>query len=294
MTITKLSRPVLAFAVSLAGGCIISAGGQDDAGDTDTGASNTNTNTNGNTNGNTLPTTDATFTTSGSDGTSAVLDDTGLGESTAGPSGDCSANVLADPGFEAGSPSEAWTEMSSQFGSPICDASCTTEPGAEPYAGTFWAWFGGVEDMPEHASVSQTLTIAAADSAYLSFWFEVNASSGTGDDVFTVDIDGVNLFTASDAEMADFPQYTPLSLDATDFADGNSHTITFTADFPGMGLSNFFVDEVALITCSDGGSTGSSGGSEGTTAADESGTAATGTASGTETGSSGGTGSTGG
>lgn len=281
MIITKSSRPVLVLAFALAGGCILTTGGQDDAGDTDTSASNSNSNTNGNT----FSTTDATFTgSSGVDATSGVVDDTGVGESTAGPTGECSANVLSDPGFEGGSPSEVWAEMSSQFGSPICDSSCTTEPGAEPYAGSYWAWFGGVEDMPEHASLSQTLTITAADSAYLSFWFEINASAGSGDDVFTVDIDGINLFTASDAEMADFDHYTPLSVDATDFADGNSHTITFSADFPGMGLTNFFLDEVALITCDDSGGTAGSGGTDsGTTAADGSGSGSSGDATGSGT-----------
>jgi hypothetical protein len=220
-------------------------------------------------------------------GSSGVADESGgsEGETTVGPTGDCSDTKIVDGGFEAGTPSTAWTEASDQFGTPICDVGCTEDAGAVPYAGDWFAWFGGVAEA-EHASVSQTVTIDGT-SAFLAFRFEINASGGMGDDVFTVTIDDTMVFMASDAEIADFSGYTPVSVDVSNFADGADHLVEFRSDFPGTGLSNFFLDEVSLVTCTEGTDSSGSGGS-GTTAAD-SGSSGTGTGTGTDSGSSGGT-----
>lgn len=212
-------------------------------------------------------------------------DDSSADDGTTGPSGDCSDNLITDPSFEAGSPSTAWTEESLTFGTPICDASCTEDPGAEPYSGDWWAWFGGVED-PESASVTQDVTIAAADSAVLSFRFSINAAAGTGDDEFAVVVDGTSVWMATDAEMSDYDGYTHVDVDLTDFADGGSHTIRFASDHPGTGLTNFFLDEIHLVTCSDAGTESSGGGESETTAADGSTTGSADGESTTEDGSS--------
>ena len=61
-----------------------------------------------------------------SDSTGPVADETSSGpidETTGGPAGVCTDNLVLDPGFEAGSPSAAWAEASDVFGSPICDTS---------------------------------------------------------------------------------------------------------------------------------------------------------------------------
>lgn len=203
--------------------------------------------------------------------TSSSVDDSGtddsVGETTVGPSGDCSETRIVDGGFEGGTPSDAWTEMSDQFGTPICDTGCTDDEGAVPYAGDWFAWFGGVSDE-EHASVSQSITLDG-ETAYLSFRFEINAGAGTGDDVFSVTIDGETVFMATDLEVDDYGSYTPISLDVSDYIGAGDHIVEFRSDHLGTGLSNFFLDEVALVTCVDGGGSSSSGGS-GTTAADSS------------------------
>ena len=214
-------------------------------------------------------------------------------DSTTGPGGDCSANLVLDPGFEGGTPSQAWTEASDNFGTPICDASCTDEANAGPYAGDWYAWFGGVETA-EHSSVSQNVTIAASDNAVLQFRFAIAAAGSNGDDAFTVTIDGTTVFMVTDDDMADYPDYTRVDVDITDFADGGSHSIRFAGDFPGTGLSNFFLDEVSLVTCnptgtdsSTGAATTDSGGSTSTSGPDTGGTTDTGTDSGsTSSGSS--------
>lgn len=242
-----------------------------------------------------LSTTDSVSATSSDpDGTG----DDSPGETTSAPTGECSDNIIADGGFEGGTPSEAWTEMSVNFGTPICDVDCTEDPGADPYAGEWYAWFGGIDTDPEVASVSQNVTIGGT-SAFLSFRFEINASSQTGDDFFEVTVDDESVWLAVDTEIADFDGYTPVTVDISDFADGAGHTITFTGDVLGNGLTNFFLDEVSLVTCTEGadtsGSSGASsdGSSDGTTAADTTAGSSSSSDSGSGSSSDSGTGSSG-
>lgn len=196
--------------------------------------------------------------TSSSDPTT---DDDTVGETTASPMGECSSSIIVDGGFEGGTPSAAWDEASTNFPTPICDTGCTEDPGADPYAGDWYCWFGGIDTDPEIASVSQTVLLDG-QSAYLSFRFQINASAGTGDDYFFVDIDDTTVFMVTDAEIDDYSGYTPVSLDISDFIDGQPHVITFTGDFLGDGsLSNFFLDEVDLVTCTEGSDTSGSGSS---------------------------------
>jgi hypothetical protein len=270
MRTTKLVRiglPLLMCPL-LAAGCVLGTNGNDDAADetgtpVDTSAS-----------ADTVPS-ETSADESGSADT--------VGTSTSTPTGECSENRIVDGGFEAGTPSTVWTEASDQFGTPICDVGCTEDPGAEPYEGTWFAWFGGLP-QPEVASVEQTVTIDG-ETAYLSFRFEINAAAGTGDDTFVVSIDGVSVFMVSDADVDRFDTYTPVSIDVSEYADGGDHVVRFEADFPGTGLSNFFLDSVELLTCVEGvgsSSSGSGSGSE-STAADS----ASSDSTATDTGSSG-------
>lgn len=233
-------------------------------------------------------------TTSGqpSDTTNAVPDGTTADEpgedtTTGGPVGECTDNIVLDPGFEAGTPSEAWTEASEVFGTPICDASCTEEEGAVPYSGDWWAWFGGVEGEPESASLSQTVTIDP-EAAYLSFYFQVRSGAGTGDDVFTVTLGGDTVFMATDLDMPELDQYTRIDVDVSAWADGGSYELVFSSTLTGTGLTSFFLDEVSLVSCTESGATGTTGETEGqdettagTTMGDTDGTTGTGTTGGT-------------
>ncbi len=182
--------------------------------------------------------------------------DTDPGTTTDGPMGDCSDNLVLDPGFEAGSPNDSWEESSMVFETPICDAGCTDEKGAEPFAGTYWAWFGGVEDEPETASLSQTIIINP-DMAFLSFQFQIRSGAGTGDDVFTVDLDGDTVFMVTDLDMEDYDSYSLVELDISDWADGGAYELVFSSSHAGTGLSSFFVDEVSLVSCTEETGTGS-------------------------------------
>lgn len=224
---------------------------------------------------------------------------------TGGPAGDCTENLLLDPGFEGGTPSAAWTEASTLFGTPICDASCVLEGDPpEPYAGDWWVWIGGASEMdlmegPEAASVSQMVTVEP-DSAYLSFWFQIRSSAGTGNDIFTVTLDGDTVFMATDAEIDDYATYTRIELDVTPWADGGTYELVFSGEQIGPDKTSFYVDEVSLITCAeepaatDSGTTGDTEGQD-TTAGTGADSGSTGATDGTGTdGSSGGSGGSGG
>lgn len=236
-----------------------------------------------------------------SDSTGPVADETSSGpidETTGGPVGVCTDNLVLDPGFEAGSPSEVWAEASDVFGSPICDTGCTDEMGAAPYAGDWWAWFGGIEGEPENASVAQTITVDP-EMAYLSFWFQIRSGAGMGDDVFTVTLGGDTVFMVTDADMPDYDQYRRIDLDVSQWADGGAYELRFASTHTGDGLTSFFLDEVSLVSCSESAGTstgpdtdgqdstgGSTGGStDGTTGGSTDGT--TGGSTGASTGSTG-------
>lgn len=155
------------------------------------------------------------------------------------------ANIVADPGFEGGTPNAAWTEASTNFGTPLCDlGSCGTGGGTGPGAGDWWAWFGGVGGAPETGSVSQSLTIPVGANT-LEFLLENPASDST-DDFVEARIDGVGVFTYfADGSI---PLYALQTVDISAFADGAVHTLEFYSEtISTNGLpSNFFIDEVNI------------------------------------------------
>lgn len=177
-------------------------------------------------------------------------------ESTGGLPDNCSENLILDPGFEGGTPSADWTETSSQFGTPICDASCVLEGDPpEPYAGDWWVWIGGAsaEDLmegPEIASVSQMVTIDP-DMAFMSFWFQIRSSAGTGNDIFEVTLDGDTVFMATDLEIGDYGAYTEVEVDVSPWADGGTYELVFRGEQLGPEKTSFYVDEVTLVSCGE-------------------------------------------
>jgi len=98
------------------------------------------------------------------------------------------------------------------------------------------------------------------------------------------------VFMVTDAEIGSYSGYTPISIDISDLVDGADHLVTFESEHPGSGLSNFFLDEVALVTCVQGSGSSTSGTSD-TTAADTStGTGSTDTGTGSSSSDTGSTG----
>ena len=178
-------------------------------------------------------------------------------EESGDPPLECGGNVLSDGGFELGTPNAAWDEASVLFGTPICDDGCSPDPGAEPFAGDWFAWFGGATE-PDVASLSQAFSVEA-QAARLTFQFAVNAGAGSGEDIFAVRVDANTVFMVTDADMAGLEDYTEVTLTLDQYADGMPHTLRFESDVLGDGLTNFFVDEVSLVGCDDEAPTGTSG-----------------------------------
>jgi hypothetical protein len=148
---------------------------------------------------------------------------------------------IADAGFELGSPNPHWAESSTHFGTPICNTAC----GLSAYSGNNYAWFGGVADTLEVATLEQAVVISA-DMSTLSFYLLIGSNAGRGE--LTVWLDDTKLTAFSAADLDHYAAYTNVSLPISQFADGNSHTLRFYGvTYPG-GTTNFLVDELSLTT----------------------------------------------
>lgn len=158
--------------------------------------------------------------------------------------------LLEDPGIEATATGQSpytnpfWGSSSTNFGTVFCDAAGCTDGGgtAGPHGGAFWAWFGGA-GQPETSTMDQEVVIPAGSSRYLNFWLWIGAV-GDGSSSLDVAIDNQNVATFDEPTEAE-AGYTSRSADVSAFADGNSHTVTFTYTAPGA-LSNYSIDDVAL------------------------------------------------
>jgi hypothetical protein len=166
--------------------------------------------------------------------------------------GTCSpTQLLQDPGFEAtdnsGFPytNPNWDGTSTNFGSPFCDSGCGDGGGsAGVHAGTFWAWLGGAGPVPETSTVTQDVVIPAGDTRFLNFWLWIGAI-GDGTTNLDVAVDSTVLTSFPEPAAAE-AGYTQRGIDVSSFADGNSHTITFTYTSPGSGSANYSLDDVTL------------------------------------------------
>jgi hypothetical protein len=159
----------------------------------------------------------------------------------------CSEAVL-DGGFEAGQVTTFWTQSSTNFGTPICSAGLCGDGGgtAAPRTGTWWTWLGGSE-LPRVSSVQQNVTLPPG-IARLRFHLWIGARSGNGTDVMRVRLDGVPVFTATEAAPG-YGAYTLVDLDVSGFATGGSHALRFESTSSGPEISTFNVDDVSLQSC---------------------------------------------
>lgn len=160
-------------------------------------------------------------------------------------------NLVADPGFEDGTPNGFWTEFESTFATPICDAGgCGVGGGTGPHSGNFWVWFGGLSSGPTSGSMTQLITIPAGTTT-LTFWLETpvcNATNGAGD-FATLSVDGNEEWRVdATAASCNTVGYAQVSVDISAYADGASHTVEFASTTLGNGtVSNFFIDDVELL-----------------------------------------------
>ena len=152
---------------------------------------------------------------------------------------------IQDGGFELGSPNPSWSEFSTCCDSPLWTSDWGVGGGTGPHSGTWWAWFGGVSPGIEEGLVMQTDTFPAG-TCELSFWLEIPASGGTGNDYLGVWIDSDLLFSITDLDAGSFPTYQQVWLDVSSYDDGASHDLLFYSWTSGSGTTSFFVDDVVL------------------------------------------------
>ncbi|HPO15120.1 MAG TPA: M4 family metallopeptidase [Candidatus Hydrogenedentes bacterium] len=161
---------------------------------------------------------------------------------------ECPSGVPADGGFEAGAGSGYWTEESTNYGTPLCDTSCN--PIA--YSGSWYCWFGGIEDIVEDGAITQTITIPVSTYAKLNFYMVMGATGLAG--YMQVLVDGNVLFQVTEADVDSYLDYTQVSVDLAAYANGNSHTLRLQShQNAGSGILNFFVDALCLELESDEG-----------------------------------------
>lgn len=159
--------------------------------------------------------------------------------------------LVQDGGFEAGG-ATPWLQGSTNFGTPLCDPSCSVGSAA-PHGGQFWLWFGGALDVQEAAFVQQTGTIASV-ARWLDFYLWWRSSVVAPPDpgaVFDVLIDGTTVFSLTPATAAAYADgYTQASVDISAYADGQVHTLRFAGTFAASSgdATNIYVDDIVIRT----------------------------------------------
>lgn len=135
---------------------------------------------------------------------------------------------LINPGFEDGAMvGYGWSEASTNFGTPLCDAACgDCGGGCAPQAGAFYAWFGGAGSFEELGHISQQVVIANGTSASLSFFVKVGNVSGGGEDRCDVFIDDQVLYAVYATDSASIgADYAEITVDLSAYTDGDAHVI---------------------------------------------------------------------
>jgi hypothetical protein len=172
-------------------------------------------------------------------------------------------DLLADGSFEATTPdgdNSFWTQTSTNFTGPLCDASCVDEGGlGAPRTGKWWAWFGGTNKEEDATLIQESVPptpgvlIPADTLPRLNFylWNPVTSDTGVGVDFLSVTVDGVEVFNMKAGNPLYTGDYTLVDLDLNPYADGGCHTLklegkTFASSSI-TNITNIFVDDVAIV-----------------------------------------------
>lgn len=150
---------------------------------------------------------------------------------------------LTDGSFEAGPGAGTWVESSTNFGSPLCDAaSCGYDLALD---GSWYFWGGGLAaGTLEEASLGQSIIIPQGTTAEIGFGFGNVGGDGSADDIVQLKIDGNVVWSATGADTAMYPLYTPVTADISAYADGNAHDMVFMTYQD--GATNFIADFFVL------------------------------------------------
>ncbi len=159
------------------------------------------------------------------------------------------STLVQDGGFEAGIVPTYWTQTSTNFGTPLCDASCG---GVGPRTGTYWAWFGGAGTAAEAATLEQTgiITSGPKTLTFYVWWSSSVASPPDPAAFFNVKIDGNTIFSLTPATASAYSTaYTLASVDISAYADGNNHLLRFESNnAASSGSTNIHLDDINIIS----------------------------------------------
>ncbi|RKZ71940.1 MAG: hypothetical protein DRR19_32295 [Candidatus Parabeggiatoa sp. nov. 1] len=152
---------------------------------------------------------------------------------------------ITDGSFELGTPNPVWNETDSLGISPICrPAICVSDFPGKAHSGEYFAWFGSA--FPARSgSVEQTLIMPVGTTA-LSFWLQMPSAESLG--YLQVSIDSNPIFGVTEADVAKYSDYTPVTVDISAYADGGIHNLRFESIVVGGAAMRFFVDDVALTS----------------------------------------------
>ncbi|HVN54548.1 MAG TPA: S8 family serine peptidase [Anaerolineaceae bacterium] len=153
-------------------------------------------------------------------------------------------NLLRDPGFEGYPASTPWAQGSTNFATPLCI------PGNSPCSGqartgNAWAKFGRTT-ADEIGYVQQSVLIPRGTAKLkLYLWIDRADTGSDTNDIFRAKIDATTVFSANATQAGTYPDYTPVSLDVSQFADGKTHVVRFESNTTGQ-IVNFDLDDVSL------------------------------------------------
>ena len=154
--------------------------------------------------------------------------------------------LLQDPSFELyTSPSSPWDQYSLNYGTPLCTIDdCGTGTGTGPRTGDVWSWFGG-SSTGDSGYVSQVVTILPG-TAEMTFYVEQYVCGAAGaSNYLALKVDGTEIWRTDGLGSAcGVLGYRLVTVDVSDFADGDTHEIKF--DSVTVDGANFFVDDVEL------------------------------------------------
>lgn len=158
--------------------------------------------------------------------------------------------VIVDGSFEAPS-APAWTQSSTNFGSPLCDeANCGNGGGsAAPRTGTQWMWFGGAAAL--EVGVAEQSVAIPAGATTLSFGYRLGlCAAGAGaNDFIRLTVGGTELWRrdGSSAECG-AGAYALANVDISALAGGTRVVRFESTNGTASAISNFSIDDVSLLT----------------------------------------------
>lgn len=160
------------------------------------------------------------------------------------------ASQTTDPSFETGATGTAWTQASTNFGTPLCDAACGVCGGpCVANTGSWYAWFGGAGGVVEVGSVEQSALVPFGSSFSLNMMVKIpDGGDGVATDGIVVSIDGAPVGAITGLDTAAYQNYTMFSVPVNSAFAGTSHVFKIEGGQTVAGSNfNILVDDVNLI-----------------------------------------------